>query len=168
MGKKTTFYLALLALASCNSQKQAVYLTGGYTIESLCPDNGECSLVILKDKSMEVTANSQGKATYRLVDATGKTVLKYSYSKNSDQRLQDAGYIEEVIFETDGTPGSLNNSGRDMQKTKMLYKVMCFCPQAGYYKVEAGNMRYGDGSLEINLPEISNPQKTRQVAISFK
>jgi hypothetical protein len=115
-----------------------------------------------------VKTDDTGHVYYNLEDTIGKTVMKYTSRKITDPTLQDAGYSETIIFETDKGK-EFNYTGKDLQKIKMLFNVQCFCRgKAGIYKVEQGSISYKNNKLQIELPELVDSQKTKSVIITLK
>lgn len=168
--KKLALLPLLLLSISCGNQKNAAApMTQNYTLESGCPSQGKCTVEVLKDKSLDVKTDDIGKMYYALQHTPGKTVIKYSYSKQSDPALQDDGYSEEVLFETNSDITEFNYSDASLQDTKMLFGVMCFCRgKAGFYKVTEGSMKYSGKTLHIQLPDIVDSQKLKDLNITFK
>jgi hypothetical protein len=168
--KKTAFlYIVALFLLSCSAGKETAMTSENTSVASPCPPQTDCTIEVLKDKSLDVKTDDTGHTYYNLQDTPGKTVLKYSYRKITDPKLQDAGYSETIIFETDGTTTNLNYSGKDIKKTKMVFNVACFCRgKAGVYKVEEGTISYKDNKLHIEIPQLVDGQATRVVDVVVK
>lgn len=144
-------------------------LTENYSLESECPTEGECSVEILRDKSIDVKTDDIGKIYYSLQNAPGKTVIKYSYSKHTDTALQDDGYNEDILFEVNSDYTEFSYTDAALQDTKMLFGVMCFCRgKAGFYKVTEGSVTYNGKNLEIHIPEIVDSQKLKDISIRFQ
>jgi len=164
--KKLSFIaLSLLLLFSCTVQKNAARSWKDYTINSPCPPKSECYLEVLENKSLLVKSDN-GHIYYNLQDNPGTNVVKYIYKTITDSKLQDAGYSENLIFETDGR--SFNYTDMDIQKTKMLFNVQCFCRgKAGLRKVNKGIAKYDGKKLLIEIPVIVEGQNTKKVDISF-
>jgi hypothetical protein len=165
--KKTAFlYIVALFLLSCSAGKETAMTSENTSVASPCPPQTDCTIEVLKDKSLDVKTDDTGHTYYNLQDTPGKTVLKYSYRKITDPKLQDAGYSETIIFETDGTASNLNYTGAAIQKVKMLFNVSCFCRgKAGVYKVEEGTISYKDNKLHIEIPQLVDGQATRVVDV---
>lgn len=168
MKKFIFLYIASILLFSCSATKDGTTAWNDYLVVTPCPPKTECTFEAIKDKSLLIKTDDTGHIYYNLQDTPGKTVLKYTYKKITDADLQDAGYSETIIFETDSN-NNLNLTGRDIQKTNMLFNVQCFCRgKAGAYKVEEGTMTYVNKKLTIALPQIVDGQLTKNVTISHK
>ena len=160
-------FLFAAAAFSCTSQKGSAAAWKDYTITSPCPPNSECSLKITDGKSLLVKADDTGHIYYNLEDAPGKIVVIYTYRTITDPKLQDAGYSESVIFETDGK--AFNYADADMQNTKMLFNVQCFCRgKAGLRKIEQGKASYNGKNLHLEIPGLVEGQVTKIVDITKK
>lgn len=169
MKKQILVLLSVIALFSCKSQKSPAASWKNYTLETACLPKSECTFEVLENKSLLVKTDDTNHVYYHLQDTPGKTVIKYTYKTITDPKIKDAGYSEEIIFETDDKWSNLNAGDTDIQKTKMLFGVHCFCRgKAGFYKIEKGNINYTNKKLKIELPEVIDDQKTKTVSISFK
>ncbi len=167
MKKALLLSLSIIAILGCTAKKTTILSGKNYTVETPCPPKTECSFEVLENKSLLVKTDDTGHTYYNLEDTPGKTVMKYTYRKITDPKLQDAGYSETIIFQTDDTK-NLNHTGEDIQKTKMLFNVQCFCRgKAGIYKIEQGSINYNNNKLQIQLPEVVDAQKTKSVTISI-
>ena len=163
--KKLTLAFSFLVMA-CASQNN---ITGANTIQSECPTEGICKLEVLKDKSLLVESNDIGKMYYNIQDTPGKTVIRYTYNKKKGPLIQDAGYSEEVIFDTDSNLSQLKE-GLTATKANLFFGVQCFCKdRAGYYKPQTGNVILKENVLHITLPaDIVSGQLTKDIKVSFK
>ncbi|RWW91635.1 hypothetical protein [Flavobacterium cerinum] len=169
MKKQILVYISIIALFSCKSQKDSSTTWGKHTIETPCPPKSECNFEVLQNKSLLIKTDDTNHIYYHLENTPGKTVVKYTYKTITDPKLKDAGYSEDIIFETDNMFSNLNLTDIDIQKTKMLFGVHCFCRgKAGFYKIEKGNMSYTNKKLHIELPDVIDNQKTKTVSVSFK
>lgn len=168
--KKSIFASLAIAfvLFSCSTGKNTLQSFGNATITSNCTDNFDCTFEAQKDKSLAVKTDDTGHNYFNIIDAPGKTVLKYSYKRITDPKIQDAGYVETITFEIDNTTAALNLTGKDIQKTKMVLNIACFCRgKAGVYKIEEGTLIYKDNKLHIEIPQLVEGQVTRVVDVDF-
>jgi len=133
----------LLALTSCNCQKNTSFkkTADTITVNEECPENGICTIELLKNKSLIAKSDEFGKLYYNLEDNESKNVVRFTFEKDKDETLQDSGYREEIIFEINSNVSELNLSGKNLQETKMIFGRFCFCKGAtGYYKVQDGTL----------------------------
>lgn len=169
MKKQILVFVSVITLFSCKSQKDTSLSWKNHVIETPCPPATECTFEVLQNKSLLVKTDGTNRIYYQLQDTPGKTVVKYTYKKITDPKLQDAGYSEDIIFETDDKLSNLNLTDADIQQTKMIFGVHCFCRgKAGFYKIEKGSINYANKKLHIELPDVIDNQKTKTVNISFK
>lgn len=171
--KKILLIPTALFLTFCSSKKIGVLnIEEGKPvskIENLCPSDGKCTIEVLKGKSLELKTDDIG-AIYTQINENDKTsVIIYQYNRTVKGELQDANYIEEIIFEINNSDTKLNLSNKELQQTKMLFGRFCFCRgQTGYYKVEQGVLDFNqkNGSLDFSLDFVST--KVPQIIKSIK
>lgn len=138
--KKYLLIPLVLGLTFCNSQKSSVAMNSIDTVKS-CPDDGKCTIELLKNKRIEMKKDDFGSIYYQINDALDTSVIVYQYNLNVEKGLQDGNYREEILFEIKNTDKKLVLNGNDLQQTKMLFGRFCFCKgQTGYYKVTQGTL----------------------------
>ncbi|MES2487296.1 MAG: hypothetical protein V4581_15275 [Bacteroidota bacterium] len=160
--KKSILLIFLGGLASCGTLKNPA--ASKAIITSICPAAGNCSIEIMKDKSLSIKTDDSKRPYYSIEDMPGRVVVKYAYNKNRNPNYADDGYSEEVIFETDE-----NFTEMDADKGKLLFGVHCFCRgKAGFYKVPDALLTYKNQILHIRLPDLVEGQLTRTVDVKFE
>lgn len=166
--KRTIGLLFISALLSCGAKKSASVISTA-VLQSDCPKAGTCNVQFLKNKSMLV-AFEDNHNSYTLIDNPEKNVIIFTYSKTVKGNSQDAGYREEVIFETTQTLSELNGNDADLQKTKILFGRFCYCKgQTGYYKVRNGKMTVdANNNLFLNFSISEVPQIINEINIFLK
>lgn len=162
--------VSCLLLFSC-ALKRGSISNPVVTLTAECPKAAECSLLVTKNKSLNVKKDEWGNVYYVLEDNPGKNVIKYTYSAIVKGNLQDAGYREEIVFEYDASLRSL--SGVDLQNIKMLFGRFCFCRgQTGYYPVTKGELLITSGTKEktatLNFTIDEVPQIIKNITFSIK
>ncbi|WP_442787148.1 hypothetical protein [Flavobacterium suncheonense] len=170
--------LSLLSIAlcfSCHTQKIAMAKTSEplkSNIESVCPEDGACTLELQKNKSIAVKTDITGKLYCDLEDHSGTSVIHYVYTRNTDPELQDGQHREEIIFEIDNTVSELDLNNWNLSQTKMIFGRHCFCRgQAGYFVVKQGKLRLQHTKealrfvLDFTVTEV--PQTLTQVKGTF-
>jgi len=167
----------LTLLSSCGSNKN---ITSPLTkeeniisVESLCPEDGKCTIEIFKNKSLNVLSDQFGSIYTQQLDSPETSVIVYQYDRNVPKDLQDAHYREEIIFEISNTSSILSLKDKDLQITKMLFGRFCFCRgQTGYYKVENGSLNLTQKedqiNLELNFKINEVPQKIQNISVTIK
>lgn len=166
--KKIILFSSTLILSFCQSQKNAIDLSNSQfknnIIESNCPADGTCSLELIKNKSIQVNRDEIGYQSYILNENKEKSVVKFQYSKNVDKELQDAGYVEEVLFEIENNINSLELSDSELKNVNLIFGRHCFCKgQAGIFNISQGNLKIirNKSGLEFSLTfkNSNTPQK---------
>ena len=158
----------LLILFSCNSTKSLYEASNPTYSETSCPAEGECTFEVLKNKSLVIKKDGIDKVYYSLADNTATSVVKYRYNKKANPALPDSGYSEEIVFEIANDSKNLDYNSNNIQQTKMLFGVMCFCKgKAGFYPVNEGAVSYND-KLHIEIPELVDNQKLKDISVTFK
>ncbi|QYJ69232.1 hypothetical protein [Flavobacterium litorale] len=167
--KKFILLPMVALLFGCNATKSLNEASGkGYTATT-CPEVGQCSFEVLKNKSLVIKKDGTGKVYYSMKENSTTTVIKYRYAKDTDPTLQDAGYTEEVVFEIASDATDLDYDSTTIQETKMLFGVMCFCKgKAGFYKVEKGTLTYKNNTLYITLPNIVEDQVLHDIQVTIQ
>lgn len=174
--KKLLFIPLALGLAFCNSTKSTMAKTNLppiVTLESECPENGVCTIEVLKNKQLVVKADEFGSIYYQLTDQIGTSVIHYQYNRLVEEGLQDGNHREEILFEINNDVPKINLTDNELQNTKMLFGRHCFCRgQAGYFKVQKGQLQLENekGIMKVDLEfEISQvPQLFNTVSAQIK
>lgn len=170
---KPLFILIAPFLFSCQAKKEVLENSVPTIIsktESLCPENGECTTKILKNKSLKIKTDELGQLYYQIEDNANTSVVHFEFSKKADEGLQDGNYREEIIFEINNSDSNITLSDLDLQKTKMIFNRLCFCRgQTGVYKVTTGSLKLmrKENAVRFSLdfkitqvPQIINSIKT--------
>jgi hypothetical protein len=119
-----------------------------------CPQDGKCTTEILKNKSLVVKKDEFGSTYKEIVDNLNTSVIVYTYTRNEEKNIADAGYREEIVFEINNSETTLNLTDKTLQNTKMLFGRFCFCRgQTGYYIVRSGQfqLQKKSSTIEFNL-----------------
>lgn len=176
--KKIIIVTSLVLLISCNSvkniEKEKINQTGSLADKSFisCPEDGLCTIELLKDKTLLVKKDDLGHNYYQTTDSEGYSVFKYTYTRKKAQEVQDNSYVEEIIFEIKNPITKLELSDLELQNIKMLFGRHCFCKgQAGYYTVNKGNLVLIKNSdsyhLNVNINVTEVPQIINAVTATF-
>lgn len=153
--KKSIFILIAAGLiTSCQSQ-QGIEKTS-VIVSSTCPEDGECRVEIYKGKSMLIEEDQFGNLFYKVVENPSRNVIKYEYSRIiKDTTLMDAGYREEIVFETDSKFQAVSEN--DPDQMNILFGRFLFSREnTGYFKVANQNL------------SISKDGKKTKVDLKFK
>lgn len=151
MKKSIFIFIAAGLLTACQSQqameKKSVNVT------SSCPKDGKCVVEVFKNKSMLVEKDQYGNLFYKIVENPNRNVIKYEYNRIvKDSMLQDAGYREEIVFETDSKFEAI--SEKDPNQMNILFGRFLFSREnTGYFMVQDKNLSISKKGkkAEINL-----------------
>lgn len=134
MKKSLFIFIATCLVTACQTQKGMEKST--VTITSSCPKDGKCTIEVFKNKSILVEKDEFGNVFYKVVDNPNRNVIKYEYNRiNKDTTLQDAGYREEIAFETDSKFQQI--SDKDPNPAQLIFGRFLFSREnIGYFKIK--------------------------------
>lgn len=160
-------------MSFCKCPKATISESNKSSIESVCPEEGKCTVELLRNKSLNVKADEFGSLYYQVSESNETSVLIYRYDKDVPKDLQDANYREEIIFEINNKTQTVSLSGKDLQQSKMLFGRFCFCRgQTGRYKVEEGTLNLkqeGDAvQFDLNFKVSQVPQLIQSIKATVK
>lgn len=157
--------LVLLVLFQMGCASKTV--TTQALLTSGCPEKSNCSLQIIPQKSLLIVPGKQVK--YELKDNPETSVIVYQFRKKAKEKVQDADFREEIIFELPAKIKNIRLTDTQLQNTKMLFGRFCYCPgETGYYPVRKGNLSVNGpkATLDFSLSEV--PQITRELSFSLQ
>lgn len=152
--KKSILLLLVISFISCNSTKKNSSPTASNESTTNCPDDGDCTIVIHKNKKLNILTDGIGSRYYQILDNENTSVIHFEYKKKIDENLQDGNYVEEIVFEIQNDVKSLLLIDNELQSTKMLYGRHCYCKgQAGLFNVSNGKLilDQNNNKIKINL-----------------
>lgn len=163
------FLMFLMVLSSCAAQKDQGD-DGRQVIPPPninCPENGDCTFEVVKDASLKLSYDDQGKL-YPEVVSGKRTVVIYHYSKKTPKDVMDAHYDEYVYLEFDPNEKQLILKDMELQKVKMIFGRICYCKgNTGYFPVREGNLFLfnSDGNLQLrtNFSVKKIPQVIKEI-----
>jgi hypothetical protein len=168
---KKIFFLSLISfvLWSCNCKKNAVAKKNSKTaMLASCPDDFDCRLEVLPNKSMVVKTDGTGATYFELENQNGKTVYRYEMKQKQDQQYMDANYREEITFELPSTTADLTLSDTELQQAKMIFGVWCYCKgKAGNYKITTGDLSKKGNEIRIDFPAVVADQKMSKMVLGL-
>lgn len=110
-------------------------------LESLCPEDGKCTIRLLSNQELIIKADEFGKIHFETSASKSSSVVLFEYNRNVPEGLQDGTYREEIVFEIENSISSINLKNNELGQLKMLYGRHCFCKgYAGYYFVKEGDL----------------------------
>lgn len=153
--KKALFILIFCTFYSCNCKKNTV-LQGvenkQFSIESECPENGKCTIELLKNKAINFKSDEFGTGYYTLEESATTSVIQYQYNRTVPEGLQDGNHKEEVLFEITYDDNEVSLTDSELQNTKMIFGRICFCRgQTGYYQITNGTLHLKKDAATISV-----------------
>ena len=173
MIKYIVLVLILLSV-SCNSTKKQVKAVRiEESVEIFCPKDGDCSVSLIKNKSLSRRNDITGSIYYELTNNLKTDVIKFEYNKKVDTTLQDSHYREELLFEIPSDFDEIKLEDKELESVKMLFGKHCFCKgKAGIYLVKKGKIiiKKDEQKIFFNLEfEVENTdQKIKKITNSIK
>ena len=105
-----------------------------------CPEDGDCSFELFLNSSINLVAR-EGTPSYTTIEKGNKTVFKFSFKKNVDQKAVDGHYIEEVFAEFDADISDLILESKELRKVNLILNRICYCKGSyGSYVVTKGKL----------------------------
>ena len=151
---KNILAIIFVLFASCKSSKNIDFTVSEdiFTKTVNCPDNGECYIELISNKSLEFKKDDFGNS-YPVISKGEKTILKYTYTKNPIPNIQDSNYTEIVYAELDKTITEISLTSKELQTIKLYFGRLCFCKgETGYYPIKNGEFKISKaGKNAINI-----------------
>jgi hypothetical protein len=151
------FFILSTLVISCASHgsKKEVAIETNISVEILtCPEKGTCTLELMANKSITFKKDDFD-IVYPVITDGEKTVLKYTYNKNTSPKYQDGYYTEIVYAEFDPVLQNITLENAELEPFKFHFGRLCFCKgQTGYYPIKRGNftlVKKGSDSIQIDL-----------------
>lgn len=170
--KKLLIIPAVLVLFACSSQQKSDFKTAAIN-DSDCPKDGECTVRLEKNQSLDIKKDEFGSIYYNLIPSETKNVIVYEFSRGFDDQLQDSGYREHIIIETDIANPEISLSNFTLEHANVLFGRFCFCRGAtGNFKVKEGQLdvkRIKDGlSVKMDFKITEVPQVITKIDLIVK
>lgn len=167
--KALYFLIPLFMVNACKTQTGPVISSENKNMEQVdkhntdCPEAGSCSVVLHKNKTLEIKEDGTG-AMYPEINDGENIVVEYTYSKKGPEGTADGNYSETIHFEIPANTSSLRKENTALSEVKMLYGKHCFCKgEAGYYPLTDGNLVVNRNNETITFNLQFNVGKTSQV-----
>jgi hypothetical protein len=146
------FFIAVSCAPKKNVSTTNTFSNNGIENSFVCPNNGECNLEIIKNKSLTIKIINENLTSYDIVDDSSKIIVKYKYTVNQDQTIYDGGYAEEIVFEINATDYHETLSDNDLIKAKIFYRRFCACRgKTGLIQIKKGKLEINNSGHIINL-----------------
>ena len=108
-----------------------------------------------------------GNLFYKVVDNPNRNVIKYEYNRiNKDTTLQDAGYREEIAFETDSEFQQIPD--KDSTPSQMVFGRFLFSREnTGYFKIKDKDLTMSKEGKKTTINLKFNSGKVPQIITGF-
>lgn len=151
-------FLTLLCL-NCSSKKQLA--SNQNSIESSkimqkCPDEGVCTVKVLKHKSIDLKTDDIGQHYIRYNDSKNSVII-FEYKEFVDENIKDANYTERIEIEVPAGTKKVELKNKELNTVNVVITKQCFCRgQAGTFKIENGNLileetKSGDYKIQFSF-----------------
>lgn len=155
---KTFLSIVILLFASCKPTLNATFnfaVNEVFYAKSVhCPENGECSIELIPNKTIEFKTDNIG-ILYPVIFEGEKTILKYTFKRNPIPNTQDSNYTEIIYAELGSTITKIELSNENLQNLKLHFGRLCYCKgQTGYYAIKNGEFKISKGknkSIKIDF-----------------
>ncbi|GGD18609.1 hypothetical protein [Flavobacterium orientale] len=165
--KKLLLTSLLVSLLSCKSTNTCAIENKDIVFEK-CPEDGTCTLVVLKNKKLNVLSDDLGSLYFSLSDNEATHVFHYQYKRNVPEDVQDGQHIEEVYFEINANETNLTIENEALQQTKMIFGRHCYCKgQAGFFKVNSGTLQVKKTTAGFEIQSTFISKEVPQIISSF-
>lgn len=131
---------------ACKTQTGSITTSENTTKEQMenkstgCPEEGNCGVVLHKNKSLTVKEDGTGAMYPEMIDGQNIVVV-YTYSKEGPPGTADGDYSETIHFEIPAATTKLSKENASLSDVKLLYGKHCFCKgEAGYYSITDGKL----------------------------
>ena len=158
----------LIWLLSCKTKSELSTAVTKQANSKSCPENGNCSYDILKNKTIQIKTDNLGSMYPEIIGGSG-LVLKFEYKKGANTKYEDSSYREEIFIELD--ENRLEFTTDNFKQEKLFFARWCYCKgQTGYYKIQQGKLAVTKIDKEMYHLQLSfNIEKLPQIteAISY-
>jgi hypothetical protein len=133
---KNLLPLLFLIIVSC---KSTFVVNEVILVNTLnCPENGDCTIELLPNKSLEFKKDEFGNS-YPVISEGNKTIFKYIYTRKPIPNTQDGNYSEIVFAELDSVISPITFTNKTLKDAKLHFGRLCYCKgETGYYPIKKG------------------------------
>ncbi len=163
------FIIPLFLFQACKTQTSNITSSENTTMQQMenkpngCPEEGNCSLVIHKNKTLKLQKDDIGALYPQILDGVN-TVVEYTYLKEGPEGTADGNYSETIYFEVPAGTENLSKENAALSDVNLLYGKQCFCRgEAGYYPVTNGKLLIEKSGQGIIFDLTFKIEKTSQV-----
>lgn len=133
-------FLAFLAFLACKVKNESNIAKHQDLIKTICPEGGECSIQLQKDKKLLLLTEEATGQLYPEVTIGNNLVVVFTYTHKTTERVADGNYSETIHFEIPRDFTELKKKNSALTDVHLLFGKHCFCEDAGYYAISNGEL----------------------------
>jgi len=103
----------------------------------------------------QITIPAQSSDFFLVTISPGNNlVFKYNFDVESDPKIADSGFYEEIIFEIDPDIKEFNFTDEELADINCFYRQSCFCPEVESIRIVEGTIsgeKKNSSSWEIKI-----------------
>lgn len=130
---KNSVLVIVFSLISCKS-------TNYVEEQPKCPKGYECYGEILQDQSIKILRDNIDKIYIQVNKNESYNLIKYTYKYSGQPNIADDSYSETFYFQVSKGENKISLTDKELLKTKALVQKSCFCPDAGYERIQQGQL----------------------------
>ena len=146
----------LLLLVGCKSiNKPTNTSNSSVQFFNNCPENGDCSLEILDNKSAKIE-HDKFNNSYITLEESKSSLLMFKYERDEIQGTADSGYYEVIYLNIDKIDPNMVLKDESLAEVDAIFGRMCFCTKesTGYFPIRKGvlkSKKNKNNQLEIDF-----------------
>jgi hypothetical protein len=129
-----------------------------------CVSNGNCVLKLTPNKNITFQKDKFDNL-YPIITDGEKTLLTFTFKKNTLKNTQDSNYTEIIYAELPKNIKEISLQDNTLKQLKLHFARLCFCKgETGYYPIEKGSFnlkKINKDSIKItcnfkvkNIPQV--------------
>ena len=155
--------LLYLIITNCSSNKDNLITTKEDLISNWCPEDGKCVFTKLEQTKIILKFDEFGNS-YTEIAKGENTVLKFEYTRLSNDQIEDSSYKELVWIELTDLDRSLTALDGALKNYNAIFTRLCFCRgQTGSYALDKGEINYTINEKEKLIKFTFNSSQVPQV-----
>jgi hypothetical protein len=160
--KYLTILLFLMA-SNCSTNKINLPTTKENLTNNWCPEDGKCVFTKLEQTKLILKFDEFGNS-YTEITKGENTVLKFEYTRVSNDQIEDSSYKELVWIELTDLDRSFTALDGALKNYNTIFTRLCFCRgQTGSYALDKGEINYTSNENEKHIKFTFNNSKVPQV-----
>ncbi len=172
------FLIPFLIAGACGTQSTSVVSSEKNSMETVentqsgCPDDGTCTVIVQKNKSLKLHDGEGGEVYPEVVEGQN-IVVEYTFHRPGPEGTADGNYMETLHFEIPAKAQELEKSDASLADVKMLFGKHGF-RQSQTYPVRKGKLyvkKDGDVlafTFQFNVDKTSHELSRVQVSQTIK